>query len=48
VHVYDSVGEAYANAGKKDRAIESYEKSLRLDPNNEYAKKWPSMLKGEK
>jgi CubicO group peptidase (beta-lactamase class C family) len=33
-NVYDSLGEAYAAAGKKDLAIANYEKSLQLDPNN--------------
>ena len=44
VHVYDSLGEAYAKAWLS----ENYEESLQLDPKNEYAKKWPSKLKGEK
>jgi Flp pilus assembly protein TadD len=33
-NVYDSLGEAYMNAGDKERAIENYEKSLKLNPNN--------------
>jgi CubicO group peptidase (beta-lactamase class C family) len=33
-NVYDSLGEAYAAAGKKELAIENYEKSLKLDPKN--------------
>ena len=33
-NVYDSLGEAYLNAGDKPRAIENYEKSLRLDATN--------------
>jgi tetratricopeptide (TPR) repeat protein len=33
-NVYDSLGEAYLNAGDKPHAIENYEKSLKLDPNN--------------
>ena len=37
-NVYDSLGEAYATAGKKDLAIANYEKSLELNPKNENAK----------
>jgi imidazolonepropionase-like amidohydrolase len=33
-NVYDSLGEAYLKAGDKQRSIENYEKSLKLDPNN--------------
>jgi cytochrome c-type biogenesis protein CcmH/NrfG len=33
--VYDSLGEAYAAAGKKELAIENYEKSVKLDPKNQ-------------
>jgi hypothetical protein len=36
-NVYDSLGEAYAAADNMQRAIESYEKSLSLDPDNENA-----------
>jgi len=31
---YDSLGEAYLVAGKKDLAIENYKKSVELDPEN--------------
>lgn len=34
---YDSLGEAYAKAGDKKLAIENYEKSLKLNPENENA-----------
>jgi CubicO group peptidase (beta-lactamase class C family) len=37
-NVYDSLAEAYAAAGKKEPAIENYEKSLKLDAKNEHAK----------
>jgi CubicO group peptidase (beta-lactamase class C family) len=47
-NVYDSLAEAYAAAGEKDLAIENYEKSLQLDPNNENAKDRLRKLKGEK
>ncbi len=36
-NVYDSLGEAYMDAGDRDLAIQNYEKSLRLDPKNENA-----------
>jgi len=35
--VYDSLGEAYMKADKKDLAIANYEKSLQLDPKNQNA-----------
>jgi len=47
-NVYDSLAEAYAGAGKKDLAIENYEKALKLDPNNENARDRLKKLKGEK
>ncbi|HUK12812.1 MAG TPA: hypothetical protein VLW17_05875 [Thermoanaerobaculaceae bacterium] len=33
-NAYDSLGEAYANAGQRDLAIANYSKSLQLDPAN--------------
>jgi imidazolonepropionase-like amidohydrolase len=33
-NAYDSLGEAYADDGDKELAIENYEKSLQLDPKN--------------
>lgn len=36
-NAYDSLGEAYMDAGQRALAIENYEKSLKLDPNNENA-----------
>lgn len=36
-NVYDSLGEAYMIAGERERAIESYRRSLELDPANENA-----------
>jgi CubicO group peptidase (beta-lactamase class C family) len=44
-NAYDSLGEAYAKAGKKDLAIANYEKSLQLDPKNENARNWLKKLK---
>jgi putative intracellular protease/amidase len=38
-NVYDSVGEAYLNAGQSTEAINSYKKVESLDPGNENAKK---------
>ena len=37
-NVYDSLGEAYATGGQKELAIQNYEKSLKLNPNNELGK----------
>jgi tetratricopeptide (TPR) repeat protein len=36
--VWDSLAEGYLTAGDRERAIEYYEKSLELDPENENAK----------
>ncbi len=36
-NVFDSLGEAYIKAGKKDLAIENYEKVLLLDPDSKNA-----------
>lgn len=36
-NTYDSLGEAYMAAGKKDLAIKNYEKSLQLNPENKNA-----------
>jgi CubicO group peptidase (beta-lactamase class C family) len=47
-NVYDSLGEAYAKAGKKELAIENYEKSLKFDPKNQNAVEWLKKLRGEK
>jgi hypothetical protein len=33
-NTYDSLGEAYMNNGEKDLAIQNYQKSLQLNPNN--------------
>ena len=37
-NAYDSLGEAYEVLGRKEEAIESYKKSLLLNPNNENAR----------
>lgn len=36
-NVYDSLGEAYAKVGEKGLAIQSYERSLQMDPKNQNA-----------
>jgi len=36
-NVYDSLGEAYMKAGRKDLAILNYKRSLQLDPGNQNA-----------
>lgn len=36
-NVYDSLGEAYANAGNRPAAIENYRRSLEINPGNENA-----------
>jgi thiol-disulfide isomerase/thioredoxin len=43
---WDSVGEAYAKDGQKDKAIQAYEYVLELDPKNENAKVQLVKLKG--
>jgi tetratricopeptide (TPR) repeat protein len=45
-NAYDSLGEAYATKGDKKLAIQSYSKSLELDPTNENAKHELEVLKG--
>lgn len=44
-NAYDSLGEAYAKAGQKDRAIQAYTKALELDPNNLNSQKMLRSLK---
>lgn len=38
-NAYDSLGEAYMNAGNKELAIKNYKKSLELNPHNDGGKK---------
>ncbi len=47
-NAYDSLGEAYALKGKTGMAIESYEKSISLNPNNEIGKDMLKKLKSKK
>ena len=44
-NVYDSLGEAYMINGDKEFAIENYEKSLEINPNNENGLKMLEKLK---
>jgi tetratricopeptide (TPR) repeat protein len=44
---YDSLGEAYMEAGDTERAIENYEKSLKLNPKNTNAIRMLDTLRGE-
>jgi tetratricopeptide (TPR) repeat protein len=44
-NVYDSLGEAYAAAGKKDLAIKNYERSIEINPKNDNGKKMLESLK---
>jgi tetratricopeptide (TPR) repeat protein len=46
-HVWDSLGEAYLVKGDKPKAIEHYEKSLELKPDNEIAKQQLETLRSE-
>ncbi len=43
-NVYDSLGEGYMISGDKKNAIKNYEKSLKLNPDNENAKKMLEQL----
>ncbi len=45
-NVYDSLGEAYMNAGQTERAIEQYEKSLEMNPGNANAAQMLEKLRG--
>jgi tetratricopeptide (TPR) repeat protein len=43
---YDSLGEAYAMTGQKEKSIQAYEYAQTLDPKNENVKKQLQKLKG--
>ena len=45
-NTYDSLAEAYAAAGNKALAIENYQKSIDMNPENENGKEWLAKLKG--
>jgi len=44
-NTWDSLGEAYAAAGKKTEAIENYEKSVKINPNSDSGKAALTKLK---
>jgi CubicO group peptidase (beta-lactamase class C family) len=44
---YDSLGEAYMNAGQKELAIKNYEKSLELNPDNHNGEAMLKKLRGQ-
>ena len=46
-NVYDSLGEAYMINGDKELAIENYEKSLEINPDNENGMKMLEKLKSD-
>ena len=46
-NVYDSLGEAYMNAGDNAQAITNYERSLALEPDNRNAAEMIAQLQGE-
>ncbi|MDX1419896.1 MAG: S41 family peptidase [Rubricoccaceae bacterium] len=46
-NVYDSLGEAYMEAGRRDEAIAHYERSLALNPDNENGRRTLTRLRGE-
>lgn len=46
-NVFDSLGEALANAGKREEAIKAYEKALQLAPNYPSAVEALAKLKGQ-
>lgn len=46
-NAYDSLGEAHARAGNKDKAIENYQRCVDLDPANTNAVEMLKRLKGQ-
>jgi 3-oxoadipate enol-lactonase len=46
-NAYDSLAEAYATKGLKDLAIENYERSLEMNPDNANARAWLERLRQE-
>jgi predicted Zn-dependent protease len=46
-NVYDSLGEAYAAAGEREKAIANYHRSLDLDAKNSNAAAWLQKLRAD-
>jgi tetratricopeptide (TPR) repeat protein len=47
-NAFNSLGEAYAKAGQKEKALENYEISLKLNPDNKSSRDALAGLKGKK
>ena len=47
-NAFDSLGEAYAATGQKEKAVEAYRKALELDPKNDNAREKLTELTGGK
>lgn len=45
-NAFDSLGEAYMEAGRREEAVRSYERALALDPANENARQMLEKLRG--
>jgi len=48
LEVLNAIGYCYASSGNKEKALEAWEKSLEINPNQEKIKKLVASLKGEK
>lgn len=46
-NLYDSLGEVQLKAGQREAAIQSYERSLQLDPTNDNAKKALTQIRSD-
>ncbi|GAB2775556.1 serine hydrolase [Salinimicrobium soli] len=46
-NVYDSLGEAYMNAGQKEKAVTNYKRSLELNPDNDNGKQMLKQIEGQ-
>ncbi|MEJ2343490.1 MAG: tetratricopeptide repeat protein, partial [Gemmatimonadales bacterium] len=44
-NVYDSLGEAYMEAGETEQAVENYERSLDMNPDNSNARRMLERLR---
>ena len=45
-NAWDSLGEGHLDAGDPERAIEAYEKSLEIDPENDNAREKLAQIRG--